>query len=565
MPKLNSLTELFSLLNTSGAPPSPHHFLFLLGTDTLFTAKPTIPEKDYERGETLSHTAQAVATLLGESAVAEIRPKGEPLSFCSPSVDVLNGPTTLGPEVGDRIAQAIFLALRAAASGKKTLQIPAHSRGAVEATLLIHELNRIKRALATTPLKPLKTILLESPDKLTVDAVGRLFQNAVEGESAESRALLLQRLSELEINPFLIDPVPGDTIYALPGIAWHDDRFYHEVPCNHYELLFCRDERTACFYPILPKGMEPTIIPGHHGTASGNRYTQQLAGLPPSLEGKDTTGVQDLVLLKLLHFLQLRTKLLDQPRLTIDTGNPALDKLTSEFVNGNDDDREKQLLEQYNRVKENDDAYRYFRTTAYSYLGRAVTTDGHRYFHDKGAAYKSMSTIAPEMRGLIVNAEHAKLYLAYHFPIFRAAQDKNPVLQVAAISGVLKEMVGRAKDLEDGSSMISMIQQEDTEGASFFFNGLSTLVDSISQKYLHNDISSEEKISLLEIMKVPFTVLATAIADDHLLKKDFFIRCQNVLQDGVNITINTHYNAIAQQYEQLHQQMGACKRKGTLR
>ena len=152
MPKLNSLTELFSLLNTSGAPPSPHHFLFLLGTDTLFTAKPTIPEKDYERGETLSHTAQAVATLLGESAVAEIRPKGEPLSFCSPSVDVLNGPTTLGPEVGDRIAQAIFLALRAAASGKKTLQIPAHSRGAVEATLLIHELNRIKQSFSNHPI-----------------------------------------------------------------------------------------------------------------------------------------------------------------------------------------------------------------------------------------------------------------------------------------------------------------------------------------------------------------------------------------------------------------------------
>ena len=147
MAKLISLAELFGILNTAPVPSSPDHFLFLLGTDTKFTPRPTMfPIRDYERGETLSYVAQAMALLLNEegaSNLLEPTPIANALSYDSPSVDVLNGPTTRGTEVGNRIAQGVFLALRAAASGKKTLQISGHSRGAVETILVMHELDRI--------------------------------------------------------------------------------------------------------------------------------------------------------------------------------------------------------------------------------------------------------------------------------------------------------------------------------------------------------------------------------------------------------------------------------------
>lgn len=76
---------------------------------------------------------------------------------------MINGPTILGSEVGERIVQGLFLALRAAAAGKTSLQIAAHSRGAVETILILHELDRIKKELAGLMLKEKKYDLASLP------------------------------------------------------------------------------------------------------------------------------------------------------------------------------------------------------------------------------------------------------------------------------------------------------------------------------------------------------------------------------------------------------------------
>ncbi len=176
MPKLNDLKIFSELLgktvqeqiheplvdNPRDEPvTNSSYFLFMLGTDTVYTHKPTkdlekeADRRSYENGETLSYTARVVATKLGENA-PEINP-GQPLSFSTPSVDVINGPTTLGSEVGERIAQGLFLILRAVAEGKENIVIPAHSRGAVETILMLHELERVKKALKEQPKKSLYT------------------------------------------------------------------------------------------------------------------------------------------------------------------------------------------------------------------------------------------------------------------------------------------------------------------------------------------------------------------------------------------------------------------------
>ena len=114
------------------------YFLFLLGTDTIFVKEPTRNlakgtkgRRDYKRGETLSFTAQAIVHMKGERAT--IGMIDSPLAYNSESVAVVNGPTTLGKEVGNRIVWALYLIIDAVMKGKKTLQISAHSRGAVEA------------------------------------------------------------------------------------------------------------------------------------------------------------------------------------------------------------------------------------------------------------------------------------------------------------------------------------------------------------------------------------------------------------------------------------------------
>jgi hypothetical protein len=573
--KLNSLKDLFSILDNSSTPELLHHFLFFLGTDTEFTPIPTTFGTNYDRGETLSYSAQAIVSWIGETETAESGEKGDPLSYCSPSVDVLDGPTTLGTEVGDRVAQGVFLALRAAATGKKSLQISAHSRGAVEAILVMHELGRIKEELTASPEKTLHQILLDSPSKSTTGAaMKKLFpqpDQPDQNDNEDNRKKLLQCLNELEINSFLIDPVPGDTVFFIPGITWHDRLFYEQPPCKNYELLLYRDERSGCFYPIVPKGMQATIIPGHHGTGSGNHYSQQLAELPDSLKGFNTLGVQNLVLCKLFHFLHKVTNIFERnigsERITLDLHHSDLDKILNEYLNVDVPAREKLLIKHYMDVHKNDQAYRHFTSTTYKdyFLGKALAPDNQRYIHYNRSDYASMAILSPEMYDGFVNIEHAMLHLNDGFD-FSKVQTYSANEQVKAIDETLKKIIDDivkvSTDSEDQSKLL-LILESNGPGRRNFLKGLSIIVDSISQKYLRNNLSVDEKAHLLSIIKHPFTTLsnATATANDKPLISDnpdhlqLMIECQEILQAGLKRTIEAHFRSICDQSNQIHEEI----------
>ena len=569
MAKLISLAELFGILNTAPVPSSPDHFLFLLGTDTKFTPRPTMfPIRDYERGETLSYVAQAMALLLNEegaSNLLEPTPIANALSYDSPSVDVLNGPTTRGTEVGNRIAQGVFLALRAAASGKKTLQISGHSRGAVETILVMHELDRIKKELAAAPDKKLRDILIQSKSSSGVGAAMLLlFPQDDETDTKANRAQLLQNLNELKINSFLIDPVPGDTVYALPGISWHDPLFYEKPPCDSYELLLCRDERSGCFYPIVPKDMQPTIIPGHHGTACGNRYTQQVKDLPDNLSHLDTTGVQDLVVVKLLHFINHATHAFDAPvldRPNLELEHPQLDILLNAYRLSDAQQRSQLLLAKYVKVQENDAAYRHFTTTTYDnlVLGKALTSDGQRYIHYQAQGFTSMAILSPEMQGGFVNTEHAITFLDEHID-FSLAANQDTDIQVLIITEAIQKILAEIEqDATDPTKLSSLLPVFETlAGKERFFNGLSIVIDSISQKYLRNHLTADEKKKLIDVIQLPFAALQKrktldgVVAVKHL---ELIEECEKVLQEGVKKTVEMHYDTIIQQSKEMDQQI----------
>jgi uncharacterized coiled-coil protein SlyX len=552
MPKPLSLKALFELLPAS-PPDIKEHFLFVLGTDTVFTEKPTPPETCYERGETLSYLAQATVELLGETA--EKKP-ADVLSYFSPSVDVINGPTTLGSEVGERIVQGLFLALRAAAAGKTSLQIAAHSRGAVETILILHELDRIKKELAASPHKSLKDILLSSPCALTVAAVRKFFPEttAIAEDTPSNRAGLLTKLQSLKINPFLIDPVPGDTIYGIPYIGWHDDRFYDSLPCTDNELLICRDERSSCFYPIIPKGTEPIIIPGHHGTACGNRHSQQGSKIPPTIDPRDTTSVQDLVVLKFFDFIYRTTGLFKTTSTPLTTaGHPLLNTLLNEYLLANLQEKKKLILKLYAAIYTNDNAYRYFTSTSYAYLGLAAAPDTHRWVHMASSTCTSLSTIISTVQGPFVNLEHARLTLSEYINIAEL-EHKDPPEQIETITGALGTMITAIKSASDSPLLKALTASAKTRDT--LFNILSTLVDSVSRKYLNNQLDLSVKARLLEVIATILTLLKNAVDDKDLsAHRALFERCYDVVQQGIKLTIESHFSSLLQQYEKLHQQI----------
>jgi hypothetical protein len=560
MPKPTLLNDIFELLLVEEAPTSPHHFLFLMGTDVDFI-KGQIPHKDYPRGETLSYAAQAIVALLGETGVETpvlngTGPAEKALSYSSPSVDVLDGPRTLGKEVGERIAQGIFLALRAAASSKTTLELIAFSRGSAEAILLMHELDRITDALKKEPLKSLRTILLETPCDLTKVALEKYFPSSIgpsPGENTESRAKLHARLAAVKVNAFLIDPVPGDSLYfdtwfEVPRIAWRDRRFHTKPKCmSSYELILKRDERTACFRPILPREMTATILPGHHGTACGNALTQALTRLPDELSGLDTTGVQDLILLKLFHFLHQATGAFGATEHALELHHPILDALLSRYLRSHTEAKRQMLIEIYNRIYANDAAYKHFSLTAYPLLGRDPALDGHRHVRTDSGKSVSMSTLLSPTSGPIVNLEHANLLLANYID-FSLMQETDPSKQAEGVALVLEKMINLSAEFFPVTATPAT--------RALLINGLATLVDSISQKYLRNHLSVEKKLELKATIINTFSRLAAAIEEPTLaIHKIVFEECQAILQDSVKATIEKHYHSILQQYAKIHHQI----------
>ena len=532
---------------------NPNYFLFMLGTDTVYTPLPTkslekeADRKSYENGETLSYMAQVVATKLGELR-PEIR-TDQPLSFSTPSVDVINGPTTLGTEVGERIAQGLFLILRAVADGKENIVIPAHSRGAVETILMLHELERVKKELKEHPKKPLSQILLNSPCTYTKAAVKKLFPIDAK-ETEEVRASLTLRLATAKVNAFLMDPVPGGRYLLIPGIAWRDERFYPKPPCNAAELLIFRDERSRCFKPVIPNGLTPIVTPGHHGTASGNVYTQQMQPVDVAGDDKDTSTVQQLVIGKLLQFINKHTGLFDTPTDAMDLKHPLLDALTNSFTSKGKSERSKLVLDLYQSVHKNDAAYKALSKGGYAYLGTELSKAGTRLVHYGAQNSMGLDTVITNLEGQFVNAEHASLFLHEQMEFSLDADKDELDTLTSKFSIVLRKLFQGFKD--DNVKIKALL---DVSQRKVTFQALLVFVDSISQKYLRNHLPEETKTNLLREIDTIFQIVQnfkTGTAADPI--NGIIAECDEMLRSGIQKTANAHYSALVDQTVKIDKQ-----------
>ena len=566
MPKPSELSYIINALekkvDTSSPQFNPHYFIFLLGTDTVFVPKPTKglvglkaeDQKAYEHGETLSYVAQVVAKSLDEKDPEIIN--SQPLSFSTPSVDVLNGPTTLGTEVGERIAQAVFLILKALAEGKKTIQIPAHSRGAVEALLVTHELDRIKKELKAQPNKTLKAILSASPCTSYTAKAFAAFKDVNENEIKETAAHrneLLTRLTSAPINLFLIDPVPGGRFMLIPGIAWRDNRFFEKPPCNHIDLTIVAHERTRCFMPIIPQDCTPLIIPGHHGTASGNQYSQQLQPVSSPKIGAGTASVQNLMVCKLLHFINCHTNLFAKPSL-VSLSHRELDKVTNDYLSQEPKNRRKKILDLYEEVLANEAAFQEFTKTAYSYLGSECTSSNTRWVHYGAHNYVGLDSIEHDIKGS-VNREHALLSLHHAFNFELETDDTQPDLLIKKLEQVLTHLIDNFS--KDGPE--NKLKSEG--GIKVAYNFLAFFIDTISQRYLKNHLDVKKKTILLDRIENVFNALDAniKIQKSDTLESNKLIKIINqfktMLRKGLKNTIEIHYKSLLEQSEVVNEKL----------
>ena len=309
-----------------------------LGTDTNYTPKLKQGPKDYAvtvdaivpdypKGETLS----IIATLAEPGGTPQIDPTN-PRPYQSPKVVVVNGPDTLGRSVGAKIAQGLASALHAITRGQTSLNIIAHSRGAVESILVAHELEAIQNAIdGCATLNDLIKRLAEQqkaryakpPTNNTPDIIPTLRallppsidpkapKGSQEAQKEQDRWFqsLKDNIKNASINFFGIDPVPGDCGGRI--ITWHDERYFR-LPAivKKAQIIYYENERSDWgFSPAFVEGtpgadqdfVRLTML-GHHGTGStGSQGSQRNVVVAEKHE--KTSHVQKLMIYKILDFL----------------------------------------------------------------------------------------------------------------------------------------------------------------------------------------------------------------------------------------------------------------------
>jgi len=591
MPKTFSLDELFGVLISSNETPFPSgaggvtaaitvevsspYYLIMLGTDGKFEPlpQPLRPgeikppaDRPFVRGELHSYLARFLAEAVNKEE-PEISDPTAVLSYSSTSVDVLKGPNTTGSDVGDRIARGVFLALRAAASGKKIFNITGHSRGAVECMFVMHELDRIKKALANRGGKTLREIVCDScstsqnSTTKTKESLEQLFsvqkgheKDKAAGEDDSLLDLLRDRLNEFEVNAYLIDPVPGSPIeIPYSGFkAWRDPLFSETPPCKHYELLVCNDEQSMFFNPFIPRGWSFTLVDGHHGTPIGNIFTQTLEKLPESFKDDRVAVVQDLTLLKFIRFLTMSNKQFSgKTTLSIDLGHTELDALVKDYLSSSLKDRDKKILELYQETQMLRDKKTFEQYRSYSYIGPRMY-DPQRFVHFGTVQEKVPLKTIPD------TPEHANLTIEYLTGLSLGAgkSQSEPENVLERLDTTLKNLIGAMKtDPTRQNTHFDKILSNETVRTSLF-NALSELVNSISKDYLFG-ISTKLKPKMLKYFIEVFSDLTKAINTSSVSdnNKAILRKFQGILQDGIKQTVEKHYKAISDDARRLFREI----------
>ncbi len=519
--------------------PKKDHYLFLLGTAVNYVDRPVNTEEDhfYIRGETFSYTAQLTSHLLGEEqdvikhADSSSRDsENYAHAYHSSSVDVINGADTPGFEAGDRLAKALMLALGAVAEGKDRLHISGFSRGGVEAIVLTHELERVKRMLvedlqkAPEDRRNLTKIIADSSSvpstrptlgnpsytraelkKLVGDSNLNLTNNTETDNEEALKEKLLHNLEQMKVDLFVLDPVPGGNFGRLAPIGWYEDDHFFTLPeCVENKLEFVQQHETSrCFKPIVPLGMPYEVIPGCHGTADGNQFDDNSASIPRNLG--EVYGAQDMVLRRWIDFTFPNEKP-DEP---IDLGHEALDEVVNQYVNLLKSERDKILLENYKQIQENFPAFEFLATINYTGLGRYMALR-QIHFHQYGNT--PVTDLDVHGGGKFLNLQHVQLWMSHKLQSFNFFEKSLPEQVVW-----LEENIKNAFSPPDESLLLESLQGDEgfmiaklmhnRKNLPLVEESLSFLVNTVTLTYMRNHLTQEERETCKQCVLETFNTL----------------------------------------------------------
>ena len=411
--------------------------LVLFGTNMTYK-EPGAPSTKSEYGETYTTVINLME--LGretQGEAAEVHKENEPL--CTDTIHVIKGPDQLGFEVGDRIARGTLAILHAFTRGQSNISIVAYSRGAVEALLVAHEIDRIKNNVDDVLFW---TKLTESPDqnrKCTHHAMNDDFASGMKNRFSDfigkiSSSFIMQNqfkttLKNARLALFNHDPVPGGNWYGL-RFRWKDTRFYY-VPnvVKEYIQLVAQHELSRCFKPIIPKANQDVTeykvlpIPGNHVTGIGNLCDQEKKEKNnPAFSAGQTADVQLLVMIKLINFL----KKYGQKFKDIQTQQWLHSNIKRELSCGDLSE-----LALYDRIFKNRASYSLLLNYTYS-TGREESwmpqTKQDRQVHLYAHANVSLNTVFPQIT-THVNEEHKELDLKIKYRQAITAQNIDEIRQ----------------------------------------------------------------------------------------------------------------------------------------
>lgn len=547
------------------------HHLFLLGTAVDYVDRPTDPNisKSYIRGETFSYTAQLMSLLLGEHdstiKYADAHLPKSPYyahAYHSNSVDVINGADTPGYEVGDRLAKALMLALAAVAEGKTQLSISGFSRGGVESIVLTHELARVRDALAKDlsiekprDRRSLATLIQESNSvpglalvkdpSYTRQVLTELVTSEPLDDEQELKLKLLNNLNALQVKLFVLDPVPGGNFGKLIRLGWQEECFYTlpEFVVQRQEFVQ-KHETSNCFKPIIPLGMPYEVIPGCHGTGDGNQFDHNGSPVPESLKhNSDLSGVQDLVLRRWIDFMFPNEIKMDT---AIDLGHPELDSVTNAYLPANSSERASQLLSNYQHIQDNYPAFEWLATRNYTGLGRYMA---HRQVHFRQRGNTPITDLDVHGDGTIfLNLQHVKLWMANTLKLSNFFE-LNLVEQVKWLKDNIEyafKPVDLIQPITDQNHMISRLLMEE-KNHTLVQESLSYLVNTVTQTYLRNHLSIEERIQCRNCVANTFDTLkeaATATSGIDPNRTKLASTFMEVIRKDLTSTILQHQQAL---------------------
>lgn len=568
--------ELLTKLRNDTAPTHNKHHLFLLGTGVNYVDRPkTLQDgndyKSYIRGETFSYAAQVVTHMLDEQKdtvkhadATQYGKENYAHAYHSPSVDVINGADLLGREVGDRLAKGLMLSLGAIAEGKTELAVSGFSRGGVEAIVLMHELERVRSALEkdlaltdSSKRRSLATIIADSNSVtgISVPYLGNPSFTATEltilvgnkvalSDDLALKTKLLDNLKNMKVNLFVLDPVPGGN-YAKVPIGWQEDSFYKELPefVVKKQEFVQKHETSNCFKPIVPNGMPYEVIPGCHGTGDGNQFDHNSVDVPENL-GK-LSGVQDLVLRRWLDFTFPDAK----PDFRVDLGHSDLDKVTNAYLLQSESERNKQLLLNYTAIQENYPAFEWLATRSYNGLGQYMP---QRQVHFRTRGNTPVTDLDAHGDGgkHFLNLQHVQLWMSENLKSFNFFE-KTLVEQVKWLNVNISNAFKSHEEGENSEEWMLTKLLANKSNHELIKQSLSFLINTVTQTYMRNHISDEQRQACQKCVKDTFEILQLCALGNSHPRKDLAKKVEDVIRHDLTTTMLRHQNSLLSVAQQL--------------